>query len=84
MIFAQLNKLKSYWFFPTMEALWFFDATTGEKIAEWRLNCPHNVEWRRWSFYCVVNTLPDTVDYQQVVTWWKLYVDARCREAYSH
>ena len=83
MRFEQLNKLGTWYYHPTMESLKFFDATNGDKVAEWRLNAPHNVEWRRWDFYCVVNTLPAEVQYTEILSWWKLYVDSRLREQFN-
>ncbi len=77
----KLNKLGDYLYLPTMQSLKFFDSS-GDKVAEWQLNAPHNVEWGRWSFYCVFDTLPTGLGYQDILIWWKLYVDSRLKEQY--
>ena len=78
----KLNKLETWLYLPTMESLKFFDVD-GNQVAEWRLNCPHNVGWCRWYFYCVFNTLPKELNYSEILIWWKLYVDSRLRDQYN-
>lgn len=76
----KLNKLETWFYLPTMESLKFFDAD-GNKAAEWLLNCsPGRC---RWSFYCVFNTLPKELGYNQILVWWKVHVGSRLREAYG-
>lgn len=75
----KLNKLETWFYLPTMESLKFFD-TDGNKVAEWRLKY---IKCLRWSFYCVFNTLPEELNYTEILSWWQLYVDSRLREAYG-
>jgi hypothetical protein len=88
MKFNQLIKWRddcspNYQYLATMFNLFVFNRD-GIPVAEWACSCPNRVEYGRWSFYCVIDTLgPDSFDFQKIVSEWKQTVDARLRECYN-
>ncbi len=85
MKFGYLNRFGDYWYMPRMDGLSVFNATTGDRVAEWYVHNSRQ-EWKTWSFHCLVNTLPPDVAsrFGHVVRDWEKYVDDRLVECFNY